>query len=90
MKANSDRLRELPLPRRFACIGGISGGTAGGIVGLVLGLVTYAPTAWFAVFELGLPAAVAGGAVGLFTGVTAVLAMNAARRLREYHGHARR
>ena len=47
-------------------------GTAGAAVGLVLGLRAYAPTAWAAVFEVGIPAAVVGAALGLAVGVVAV------------------
>jgi hypothetical protein len=43
-------------------------GVLGGICGLVLGLSAYPPTAWFAVFEVGVPAAILGGVGGLFFG----------------------
>jgi hypothetical protein len=43
----------------------------GAIVGLIVGLIAYAPTAPFAVVELGLPGAVAGGVVGFIAGLTA-------------------
>jgi hypothetical protein len=58
-------LRDLTLPTRWAAVGASSLGTVGAIFGLVIGLFTYAPTAPFALVELGLPAAVAGGVVGL-------------------------
>jgi hypothetical protein len=54
---------------RLGAFGAGLGGVVGGIVGLVAGLLVYAPTAWFAVFELGVPAAVVGGLGGLATGV---------------------
>jgi len=38
------------------------------MVGLVVGLRTYAPTAWAAVFELGVPASILGGLVGFASG----------------------
>jgi len=41
----------------------------GGVAGLVIGLCVYAPTAPFAVVELGLPAALAGGLAGFLAGV---------------------
>lgn len=88
MKTNLGSLRDLPLPTRFACIGAISAGAIGAIIGLVVGLVTYAPTAWFAVFEAGLPATVAGGVVGLIAGIAAALVISAARRIKERHGHS--
>lgn len=43
----------------------------GAIAGLVIGLYAYAPTAPFAVIELGLPAAIVGGLVGLGASVIA-------------------
>jgi hypothetical protein len=46
-------------------------GVIGAVAGLLAGLVVYAPTAWFAVFELGVPAAALGGALGLVSGVAA-------------------
>jgi hypothetical protein len=62
-------LRGLPLLARCAVIGAVSAGVLGAMAGLVVGLLAYAPTAPFAVAELGLPAAVAGGAAGLAAGV---------------------
>ncbi len=56
---------------RWILSGAVIAGVLGAVGGLVIGLVAYAPTAWFAVFELGLPCAIAGGAVGaLAAGVT--------------------
>jgi hypothetical protein len=54
---------------RLAAIGAGSLGLVGGIVGLIAGLNTYPPTAWFAAFEVGIPAAIAGGLAGLWGGV---------------------
>jgi hypothetical protein len=51
----------------------------GAAVGLVIGLIVYAPTAPFAVLELGLPAAIVGGVIGLSTGVIVV----AGRRIKQ-------
>jgi hypothetical protein len=62
-------LRRLPLPARWAVAGAATAGVIGAIAGLVIGLSVYAPTAAFAVVELGLPAAVAGGFLGLAVGV---------------------
>lgn len=64
-------LRGLPLPARWAIVGAASVGVSGAIAGLVIGLHAYAPTAPFAVVELGLPAAIVGGVVGLVAGVIA-------------------
>ncbi len=62
-------LRTLALVPRCAVIGALCAGLAGGAVGFILGLLAHAPTAWFAIFELGIPATVAGGAVGAVTGL---------------------
>ena len=53
---------------RFVVLSGLSAGIVGGIVGLVVGLFTHPPTAWFAVFEVGVPAAFLGGIIGLLSG----------------------
>ncbi|MGO9333294.1 MAG: hypothetical protein ACLQCU_04430 [Acidimicrobiales bacterium] len=73
------RLRGLPLPGRWAVIGAASVGTIGAVVGLVVGHIVYAPTALFAVVELGLPAAIVGGVIGLSTGVVVI----AGRRIKQ-------
>jgi hypothetical protein len=52
----------------------ILAGGAGAITGLVVGLHVHAATAWFAVFELGVPAAVAGAAVGFSLGCAMAVA----------------
>ena len=61
-------LSQLPVPLRHAMAGAVALGVLGGIAGLIVGLVAYAPTAWFAIFELGVPAAIVGGIVGLMIG----------------------
>jgi hypothetical protein len=63
------RLRGVPRATRWGIVGAGSVGTLGAIVGLVVGLHAYAPTAPFAVIELGLPATLAGGFVGLIAGL---------------------
>ena len=73
------RLRGLPLPGRWALIGAASLGVIGAVVGLVVGLIVYAPTAPFAVFEIGLPAAIAGGVIGTGAGVIVI----ASRRVKQ-------
>jgi hypothetical protein len=62
-------LRGLPLPARWAIAGAASAGVIGAIGGLVIGLNVYPPTAAFAVVELGLPAAIVGGVLGLAAGM---------------------
>ncbi len=64
-------VRSIPMPLRWLVIGGVSAGLLGAVVGLIVGLETYAPTAWFAVFELGIPAAIVGGILGLAAGTIA-------------------
>jgi hypothetical protein len=54
-----------------------SAGVIGAIAGLVVGLLAYPPTALFAVFELGVPATIAGGLVGF----VAALIVMAGRRI---------
>lgn len=61
-------LAVLPLLARAVVIGTASAGVVGAIIGLVVGLRTYAPTAPFAVVELGLPAAIMGAVAGLAIG----------------------
>ena len=53
-------------------------GTAGLVAGLIRGLTVYAPTAWAAAFEIGMPSAAAGALLGL--GVVGVRSI--VRRLR--------
>lgn len=61
-------LRELPLPLRLAAVGAVVVGAAGGLVGLSIGVRSYVPTAWAAVFELAIPAALLGAVLGLVAG----------------------
>jgi ABC-type uncharacterized transport system permease subunit len=61
-------LGDMPLPTRFAVIGALVLGIAGGVAGLISGLFAYPPTAWFAVAEVGVPAALLGGLAGLVAG----------------------
>jgi hypothetical protein len=58
----------LPVLPRSAVAGAVCAGVLGGVAGLVLGLRAYPPTAWFAVFEVGIPAALAGAILGLAAG----------------------
>lgn len=63
----------VPLPLRYALVGGAVLGGIGGLVGLVIGLWAYPPTAWFAIFEVGVPAGVLGAVLGLAAGSIAHL-----------------
>jgi hypothetical protein len=56
----------------------LSCGAIGLVAGLVQGLTVYAPTAWAAAFEVGIPAAAAGALIGL--GIAAVRGLG--RRIR--------
>jgi len=61
-------LRALPLLLRWAAVGAIAFGVVGCVVGLVVGLIVHWQTAWFAIFELGIPASILGGLLGLVGG----------------------
>lgn len=50
---------------RWARSGAVAAGSIGGVVGLVVGLRVNPRTGWFAVFEIGAPAALVGALVGL-------------------------
>jgi len=54
-----------PEPLRWAFLGAGVAGLVGAIVGLTVGLFVFVPTAVFAMFEIGLPAALLGGVLGL-------------------------
>jgi hypothetical protein len=43
----------------------LAGGALGSAAGLVRGLEVYAPTAWAAMFEVGIPSAALGALIGL-------------------------
>ena len=62
-----------PLPLRLAAVGGAVLGVFGCAVGLVVGLHVYAPTAWAATFEVGIPSAVLGAVLGALVGSVAML-----------------
>lgn len=62
-------LAQLPLLGRFVLGGMLLVGALGGVIGLIVGLRVYPPTAWFAIFELGVPAAVVGSLLGLASGL---------------------
>jgi hypothetical protein len=81
MRLIPGELYELPPSARWAIVGAASAGLIGAIIGLVVGLFAYAPTAWFALFELGVPAAIAGGLVGLLAGLIVTAARRIKRRI---------
>jgi hypothetical protein len=73
MMSLRSQLTAMPLVPRFAVVGATAMGALGGLLGLILGLRAYPATAWFAVFEVGAPAAIGGGIVGALAGLVAVL-----------------
>ena len=75
-------LRTLPRPAAWALVGAGSAALIGAIAGLIIGLFVYAPTAWFAAIELGLPAAVVGAVVGALAGMIVTLTGGARKRPR--------
>jgi hypothetical protein len=66
------------LIQNWAAKGAICAGAVGAIVGLIVGLFAYAPTAWAAMFEVGMPAFVLGALLGAISGGVAT----ALRRVR--------
>ncbi len=54
---------------RAAGIGMAVCGGLGAIAGLIIGLIAHPPTAVFAMAELGIPATVVGGILGLLVGL---------------------
>ena len=62
-------------------------GVLGALAGLVRGLTVHAPTAWAAALEVGVPAAAAGGVLGLgIAGVRTVVRRIRARFARSAPG----
>jgi hypothetical protein len=68
-----DGVGRAPLPVRFAIVAALAFGLLGALAGLVLGLVAHPPTAWFAVLEVGVPAALLGALAGLMVGSATAL-----------------
>ncbi len=74
-------LRGMPLIARWVSAGATAAGAAGGLLGLAVGLA-YPPTAWFAMFELGVPAGLLGGIVGLLGALTLGVCRRIKRHIR--------
>jgi ABC-type uncharacterized transport system permease subunit len=72
MTLSRAHLATLPLVTRFAIVGATACAILGGLVGLILGLRSDPATAWFAVFEVAVPAGIAGAVVGALVGLLAV------------------
>lgn len=62
-------LTRLPILPGAMVLGAVIAGVCGAIAGGVIGIAAYPPTAWFAVIELGLPAAFVGAVLGLLIGL---------------------
>jgi hypothetical protein len=73
MMSARSRLADMPILARSVVLGGACAGLVGGVIGFIVGLRAYGPTTWFAVFELGVPSAIAGAVAGLCVGVTTVV-----------------
>lgn len=71
MTTASSQLASIPVVPRFAVVGLTLGLVVGGLVGLILGLHAHPATAWFAVFELGVPAGMCGALLGALVGLVA-------------------
>jgi hypothetical protein len=67
-------LRAHPSPRNCGLAATMLAGGAGAIAGLVVGLHVHVATAWAAMFEIGIPAAVAGGMTGFLVGCVLAVA----------------
>jgi ABC-type uncharacterized transport system permease subunit len=72
MTSSRAHLATLHPVTRYAVVGATACAILGGVVGLVLGLRAYPATAWFAVFEVGVPAGIVGAVVGALVGLLAV------------------
>ena len=71
MVSTPSQLAALPVIQRCAIVGGIAGLVIGGVLGLVLGLRAHPATAWFAILEVGIPAALLGVILGALVGLVA-------------------
>jgi thiol:disulfide interchange protein len=61
-----------------------------GVAGLVAGLLVHPATAWFAVFELGIPASILGGLLGLASGAIAFTVRSTVGRERTFNSESNR
>jgi hypothetical protein len=61
-------LNDVAAPARWAVLGAVGLGVVGAVVGLVLGLFAYPATAWFAMFEVGVPSSFLGALIGFAAG----------------------
>jgi hypothetical protein len=73
MVSTRSQLAAMQLVPRLTVVGATTMGALGGLLGLILGLRAHPATAWFAVLEVGAPAAIAGGIVGAIVGLVALM-----------------
>lgn len=71
VKSFRSYLRGQPSPTACGLVGLLLFGAAGAIAGLVRGIDVHPATAWFAVFEIGVPAAAVGALLGFLVGFVA-------------------
>jgi len=79
MRAIVSMLDGLPLPLRWSVELAAAMFTIGAVVGLIIGLQTYIPTAWFAMIEVGVPAAMLGALLGALGGAAVSLSRKITR-----------
>lgn len=79
MRAIVSMLDELPLPLRWSVELAAAMFVIGAVVGLIIGLQTYIPTAWFAMIEIGVPAAMLGAILGALGGAVVSLSRRITR-----------
>jgi hypothetical protein len=60
---------------RWAVFGALALGVLGCAIGLVVGVQVYAPTAWAATFEIGIPSTILGALVGWVAGSLRMLVL---------------
>jgi hypothetical protein len=72
MVSERSQMGAMPPVLRFAVVGAMAALLLGGLVGLVLGLRANPATAWFAVFEVGIPASILGAVFGAFAGAVTI------------------
>lgn len=78
MDVSLGELRGTSLLQRCATAGAVSGAVIGAVARLIVGLTVHPATAWFAAFELEIPALIAGTLIGCLV----ALIVTAGRRVK--------
>jgi Na+/proline symporter len=78
MDVSLGELHGTSLLHRCATAGAVAGAVIGAVAGLLVGLIVHPATAWFAVFELEVPAFIAGTLIGCLV----ALIVTAGRRVK--------